>query len=134
MKAVLSILLRLAVIGLALILYTEVAVPAMSRTSNDANIGAGLIAFAGLALIGFAGGLLDGISQGALTSALWWLVIAAGIALGWWLVPPWLRNTSDYSYTTLLQQSRDVVPFIFGLVAGPAVVASGIGGVMGRGR
>jgi hypothetical protein len=134
MKALFSILLRFAVIGLGLILYTEVAVPAMNRTSNDANIGAGLIAFSALVLIGFAGGLLDGLGQGALTSALWWLAIAAGVALAWWMVPPWISNTTDYAYATRLQQNYEVVPFIFSLVAGPAVLASGIGGVMGRGR
>ncbi|RYB95360.1 hypothetical protein EUA93_14045 [Nocardioides oleivorans] len=132
MKGVFSILLRLAIIGFGLILYTEVAVPQMNKT-GDVAIGAGLIAFGALALVGFAGGLLDGMGQGALTSALWWLAIAAGVALGWWMIPPWLRNTTDYDYATLLEQSRDVVPFIFGLVAGPAVLASCIGGVMRRG-
>jgi hypothetical protein len=125
MRHVIAVLLRLAVIGLALTGYTVLVVPQMSE-AGDADIGAGLIAFAVLMLVGFVGCLLDTRRHGAITATIWWLVIAAGLAVGWWIALAIPRDTSA-SFGELLALDADLLPFTFGLVAGPAVVGAVVG-------
>ncbi len=125
MRHVIAILVRLAVIGLALTGYTVLVVPMMS-VAGDASIGAGLLAFAVLMLVGFVGCLLDTRQQGALIATTWWLVIAAGLAVGWWIALAIPRDAS-LSFGELLAADAGSLPFTFGLVAVPAVLGAVIG-------
>jgi hypothetical protein len=124
MRHVIAILVRLAALSLALTGYTVVVAPALSK-SGDA-IGAGLLAFAALMLVGFVGCLLDTLRQGPVTAVLWWIAIATGLAVGWWIVLAIPRDAS-LSFGELLSMDADQLPFTIGLVAGPAVVGAVIG-------
>ena len=125
MSHVIAVLVRLALLGLALTGYTLLVVPRMSEP-GDANIGAGLIAFAALMLVGLVGGLVDTLRVGAVTAVVWWLVIAAGLAVGWWIALAIPQDGSS-SFVELLAMDAGLLPFTFGLVAGPAVVGAVIG-------
>ena len=132
MSHVTAVLVRLAALGLALTAYTLLAVPAMSR-EGDANIGAGLLAFAALALVGLVGGAVDAVRHGAVTAVGWWVAVAVGLALGWWVTLAVPRDSS-MSFGELLAADAGLLPFTFGLVAVPAVVGAVVGRVLARGR
>ena len=125
-----AVLLRLAVLGIALTAYTLLVVPRMGD-GGDAAIGAGLIAFAALATVGLVGGLVDTVRVGAATAVAWWVVVAAGLAVGWWVALAVPRDDS-MTFTELLAADVGQLPFTFGLVAGPAVVGAVIGHATAR--
>ncbi len=130
MNHVVAVLLRLALMGLALTAYTQLVVPRMS-SSGDANIGAGLIAFAAMMLVGFVGCLVDTVRQGAVTAVVWWLAIAALFAVGWWVALAIPQDTSS-SFWELLALDAELLPVTIGLVAGPAVVGAVVGRAVRR--
>jgi hypothetical protein len=131
MTHVTAVLVRLALVGIALTGYTLLVVPRMTAP-GDANIGAGLIAFGALMLIGFVGCLLDTLRHGAVTAVVWWLVIATGLAVGWWIALAIPQDTSS-SFGELLAADAGLLPFTIGLVAGPAVVGAVVGNAIPRG-
>ena len=125
-----AVLVRVAVLGVALTVYTQLVVPRMGD-GGDAAIGAGLLAFAALVLVGFWGCLVDTLRVGAVPAVAWWVVVAAGLAVGWWVALAIPRDTS-MSFTELLAADVGQLPFTFGLVAGPAVVGAVIGRAASR--
>ena len=125
-----AVLVRLAVLGIALTAYTLLVVPRMGD-GGDAAIGAGLLAFAALMVVGFVGALFDSMREGLATGLAWWLVIAAGLAVGWWVALAVPRDDS-MSFTELLVADAPLIPFTFGLIAGPAVVGALVGRATAR--
>jgi len=125
-----AVLVRLAVLGIALTAYTLLVVPRMGD-GGDAAIGAGLMAFAALATAGFVGCLVDAARVGAATAVAWWLLVAAGLAVGWWVALAVPRDAS-MSFTELLASDVGQLPFTFGLVAVPALLGAAIGAATSR--
>ncbi|GAA1921825.1 hypothetical protein [Nocardioides hwasunensis] len=125
MRHLIAIVVRLAVLGLALTAYTWLVVP-LTSASGDASIGAGLLAFAALFVVGFVGALVDARREGARTAAGWWVAVAAGLAVGWWIALAVPRDSS-MSFGELLVADVGTVPFTFGLVAFPAVAGAMLG-------
>ena len=130
MSHVLAVLVRLAALGIALAVYATLVVPSMSD-AGDADIGAGLIAFAALALAGFGGALLDARRRGARTALGWWLVVAAGLAVGWWVALA-VPQDGSASFGELLAQDAGLLPFTFALVAVPATLGAALGRALPR--
>ncbi|GAA5122989.1 hypothetical protein GCM10023339_42140 [Alloalcanivorax gelatiniphagus] len=130
MKHVIAVLVRLALLGLALTAYTQLVVPLMS-SAGDADIGAGLIAFAALVVVGFVGCLVDTLRHGAVTAVVWWLAIAVCLAVGWWVALAVPQDTSS-SFGELLAADAELLPFTIGLVAFPAGVGAVIGHAVSR--
>ncbi|WP_210648682.1 hypothetical protein [Nocardioides sp. SYSU D00065] len=120
-----AVLVRLAALGIALAAYTTLVVPSMSD-AGDADIGAGLVAFAALALAGFGGALLDARRHGARTALAWWLAVAAGLAVGWWGALAMPQDASA-SFGELLARDAGLLPFTFALLAIPAALGAALG-------
>lgn len=120
-----AVLVRVAVVGIALAAYTQLVVPRMGD-GGDAAIGAGLIAFGALALAGFVGCLVDTVRVGAVPAVVWWVVVAAALAVGWRVALAVPRDAS-MSFTELLAADAGRLPFTFGLVAAPAVLGAALG-------
>jgi hypothetical protein len=59
------------------------------------------------------------------------VVVAAGLAVGWWVALAVPRDTS-MSFIELLAADAGQLPFTFGLVAGPAVAGAVIGRATAR--
>ncbi|MGF9756714.1 hypothetical protein AAII07_16060 [Microvirga sp. 0TCS3.31] len=125
-----AVLVRVAVLGVALTAYTQLVVP-RTGDGGDAAIGAGLLAFAALALAGFCGCLVDTVKVGAVPAVAWWAVVAAVLAVGWWVALAVPRDTS-MSFTELLAADAGQPPFTFGLVAAPAVLGAVVGAAVSR--
>ena len=132
MSNVIAVLVRLAVLGIALTAYTLIAVPAMSEP-GDANIGAGLLAFAALIVVSCIWSLVDGMRQGAPTAIARWAAVAVLLAVGWWVALA-VPQDSSMSFGELLAADAASIPFSIGLVLVPAVVGAVVGQAVGRRR
>lgn len=130
MRHVVAVLVRLAVLGVALTAYSLLVVPAMSD-AGDADIGAGLLASAVLAVAGLVGALVDARREGAPVALAWWLAVAAGLAVGWWVALA-VPQDSSITFADALAADAGQLPFTFGLVAVPAVVGAVVGGMLRR--
>jgi hypothetical protein len=84
MSTVVAVLVRLTVIALALGAY-YLAIPALFPDSTDANIGAGLIAFAGLVLVSLGWAFADARARGAAPTLVTWAAVAIAFGVLWLL-------------------------------------------------
>ncbi len=131
MRHVLPALVRLATLGLALVAYAMVVVPMMTEP-GDPNIGAGLIAFAGLVLASFAWSFVDGLRHGARPALGWWFSVAAALAAGWWVVLAAAERDASMSFGELLVADAGLLPFVFLLIAVPCAIGAGTGQALRR--
>ncbi len=114
MDTIVKIIIRAAVLGAALLLYTWLVV---GHTSvGDDALGAGLLAF--LLLVGTAlvWGLVDGRALRLGRAALVWAAVSALLAIGWTAVGA-LAGDTDPAF----------VPFVFLLVLVPAGLGAASG-------
>ena len=128
MSSAVAALVRVAVLGLALVLVTLLPI-----ASEDA-LGAGLLAFAGLVVASGGWAVVDGFRHGARTALLWWAVVAVVLALAWWLGFAATQRDGSLSFTQALTGDAGFVPFVIGLVLVPAAVGAALGGLAGRAR
>jgi hypothetical protein len=122
-----AILVRCVVIGAGIAVYSIVAPRVWRTEAGDANIGLGLLAF-GLLVLACAGwALVDGRRRPFPSVAIVWFPVAAVIALGWALTLAITEADESMSVRDLLVADAGLVPFVFGLVAVPALLAAAIG-------
>ena len=126
MSHLLAVVVRLLVLGGLLAAYYA-AMPHLFPGEQDANIGAGLLAFALVAVVSGAWGLVDGRSQrGARATAIW-----AGVAVVFgllWLVGLALVESDDsMSLFERLQVDAFLMVFMGALVLAPALAGVAVG-------
>ena len=127
MSTVVAVLVRLTVIGLAMGAY-YLAIPALFPDSTDANIGAGLIAFGGMALLSLGWAFADGRRRGAPPTVVTWAAVAIAVGVLWLLAMTVLDPDDGISLVQRLRLGASTAVFTAGLVLVPAGVGAAIGG------
>ena len=127
MSTAVAVLVRLTVIALALGAY-YLAIPALFPDSRDANIGAGLIAFAGLVLVSLGWAFADGRRRGAAPTAVIWVAVATAFGVLWLLAMTVLDPDDGIGLVQRLRLDASTAVFTAGLVLVPAGVGAAIGG------
>jgi hypothetical protein len=128
MRHATAVLVRLAVLAVALAIYIAwVAASADPDGAGGADIGAGLIAFAGIIVVSGVWALVDGRRQDAQTALVWWTVVAVLLAIGWWVAGAAVQRDGSMSFADMLAADSGQVPFTAGLVLVPAAVGALIG-------
>ena len=110
-----AIIIRLVVLGVALSLLLRSAALPLPR-SNDANIGAGLIAFGLVVLVSFGWALVDARRRGAAPTMIVWAVVAAAFGLLWLLALALLEADVSMSIAERLRLDAFLAVFTAGLV------------------
>jgi tryptophan-rich sensory protein len=126
-QALARILVRCVGIGAGLATYAWVAPRVWRTEEGDANIGLGLLAFAVLMIASAAWALVDGTRRPFTAVAVVWLAVAAVISLGWTVTLAIAQADESMSTTDLLVADAGLVPFAFGLVVVPALLAGAVG-------
>ena len=127
MSTVVAVLVRLTVIGLALGAY-YLAIPALFPDSTDANIGAGLIAFAGLVLVSLGWAFANARARGAAPTLVTWAAVAIAFGVLWLLAMTVLDPDDGIGLVERLRLDASTAVFTAGLVLVPAGVGAAIGG------
>ena len=127
MSTAVAVLVRLTVIALALGAY-YLAIPALFPDSRDANIGAGLIAFAGLVLVSLGWAFADGRRRGAAPTVVIWAAVATAFGVLWLLAMTVLDPDDGIGLVQRLRLDASTAVFAAGLVLVPAGVGAAIGG------
>ena len=130
MSTAVAVLVRLTVIALALGTY-YLAIPTLFPDSRDANIGAGLIAFAGLVLVSLGWAFADGRRRGAAPTVVIWAAVATAFGV-LWLLAMTVLDPDDISLVERLRLDASTAVFTAGLVLVPAGVGAAIGGTTHR--
>jgi Kef-type K+ transport system membrane component KefB len=122
-----AILIRLVVLGVALSCYYA-ALPFLFPGSNDANIGAGLIAFGLVVLVSFGWALVDARRRGAAPTMSGWAVVGAACGRVWLRGLALLEAAVRMSIAERLRVDAFLAVFTAGLVFVPAGLGAAIGG------
>lgn len=120
-------LVRVVAIGLVLAAYSLAVWLLASDPSGGANIGAGLLAFGGLALIGLVWGFLDARRRGLASSVVLWVVVGLVTSAGWLVVATVLGNDGSVRVGEQLAADAFLVPFVGGMIAFPAAIGAVVG-------
>lgn len=128
MHAVSSAVVRIVIISLTIAMYSAVVSASGWGGGTDANIGAGLVGFVGLVVLSLVWALVDGRALGLKDTILSWSVIAATVAIGWWVVLAVVEADPSSSVAENLVADLSLTVFVFGLVLVPASV----GALMGK--
>ena len=128
MSILVSIVIRTLTLAAAVAAYFFVAQRVWS-TKGDANIGAGLLAFALVIVVSFVWSARDGHRHGAGRAIGMWLAVAAVTPL---VLLGLLAASEPLTREQLLADAAVLGPTIFGLVAGPGVLGAALGQTMGR--
>lgn len=131
MSTVVAVLVRLTVIALALGAY-YLAIPALFADSPDANIGAGLIAFAGLVLVSLGWAFADARGRGVAPTVATWAAVAIAFGVLWLLALTVLDPDDGISLVERLRLDASTAVLTAGLVLVPAGVGAAIGGTLHR--
>lgn len=120
-------LLRGAV-ATAVLLTTPRLVDAVAPAERgDANIGAGLLAFAAVVVLSGAWSLRDGYRHGFGWTLRTWALAAILPAVGLWLGLAITEADAGTSVTDLLRADVALVPMLYAFVITGAVVGAGLG-------
>ena len=128
MSTLLAAVVRIVVMGAALGGYFAALPYLFSDDGDGANIGAGLIAFAGLMLVSFGWGFLDGRARGISPTVVVWAIVAAGVAVGWLVGLAVAEAGESMSVTDMIRTDLFSVFFTGGLILVPAAVGAAVGG------
>ncbi len=104
------------------------ALPFLFPDQEDANIGAGLIAFGLVVLVSLGWALADGRRHGALPTVVVWAVVAVAFGVLWLLGLATLEADDSMSLGERLRTDAFLAVFTAGLVLAPAGVGAAIGG------
>lgn len=127
MRILLAVPVRLVVIGGALAAYYAALPVLFPGDDGGANIGAGLLAFAGLSLISFCWSVFDGRARGFAPAASIWAGTGALLAAGWLVALALAEADASMSVMDHVTGDLATVPFVAGLVVAPAIVGAIIG-------
>lgn len=127
MHAASSAVVRLAMISIAIAIYTAAVSASGWGGETDANIGAGLVGFAGLTLLSFGWALLDGRAFSLKEAIMSWSIVAAALAVGWRIVLAVVDADPSLSVAENLLADLSLTFFFFGLVLVPASVGALVG-------
>lgn len=124
------LLLRLVALCGGWLLYLYVVVPAAFADSEDANIGAGLIAFGLVICAAALWSFVDGMRMPFARLALIWSVV--GVALGIVAAVP-IAAEDGFDFASLLTELAGTGPFIAILAIVPALLAGLVGSAVRSG-
>jgi hypothetical protein len=127
MHAASSAVVRLAMMSIAIAVYTAAVSASGWGGGTDANIGAGLVGFAGLTLLSFGWALLDGRAFSLKHTIMSWSIVAAALAIGWRIVLAVVDADPSLSVAENLAADLSLTFFFFGLVLVPASVGALVG-------
>jgi hypothetical protein len=130
MNIALAALVRVVTMGAALAAYYAALPLLFPDEGGGANIGAGLIAFAGLAITGFVWALLDGRARGISASIIIWAVVAAVLSVAWLVALAFIEADAGMSVADRIGADIFSVLFTCGLILVPAAVGAAIGGAL----
>ena len=82
MRLLLAAIVRLVVMGAGLAAYYA-ALPALFPGSNDANIGAGLLAFGGIVVVSLGWAFADARRRGTSSTVATWAIVAVAFGVLW---------------------------------------------------
>ena len=132
MNILVAAMVRSVVIGALLAAYI-VAIPVIfPDEGGGANIGAGLLAFAGLALIAAGWALLDGLSREFTRVVGSWCVVAALVAVGGLATRAIIEADGSLSILELISLDASLLPIGFSNLFLPALVGAAIGRALSR--
>lgn len=121
MQVASTAMVRIVVLGVVLALYSYVVASAVgSGGGADADIGAGLVGFAGLVLLSFGWAFVDGRAGRTRHVVVAWNVVAATLAIGWRIVVSVVEADVSLGVAEVFVADLSVVLFLVGLVAVPA--------------
>ena len=126
MRPVLAAVVRLVLLGAAMAAYYA-ATPYLFPGAEDANIGAGLIAFGVVALVSFGWAFADGRHRGAAPALVVWTVVAVAFGLLWLLGLAVLGADESLTLAERLRLDAFLAVFTAGLVLLPAAAGAGLG-------
>jgi len=121
-----AILVRLAALAVVVIAYTSLVVPMMSE-QGDANIGAGLLAFAIVIVISLIWSVVDGRRAGLAPTAVRWAIVAVVLSIGWVLLLVVVEGDDSMTTREAVGAAFGLVPFTIVLVLVPSLVGAAIG-------
>lgn len=133
MHAASSAVVRIVMMSVAIAIYTAAVSASRWIGGTDANIGAGLLGFAGLIVISFGWALVDGRGCSVKDTIMSWSMVAATLAVVWGIVRAIADADSSLSVAESLVADLSLTFFFFGLVLVPASVGAVVGGVSRRG-
>ncbi len=128
------IAIRLGAFALGLVAYDWAYSQAVQPTPGDADIGKGLLAFLALVLVSFAWAMVDGIRHRFVATAVVWLVVAVGFAVGWEVVLLAEVDEAGASFAELARADLGSVLFTVQLLFAPALVGATLGWLIQRGN
>ncbi len=120
-------LLRGAVATTALLITPRLVDAVAPAERGDANIGAGLLAFAAVIVLSGAWSLLDGYRRGFGWTLRTWALAAILPALGLWLGLAITEADASTSVTDILWADVGLVPMIYAFSLTGALVGAGLG-------
>lgn len=130
MTHLLAVVLRLVVLGVLLTAYYA-AMPYLFPGEQDANIGAGLLAFALVALVCGLWGIVDGRARGAATATAIWAVVAVVFGVLWLVGLALVESDDSMTVSERLQVDAFLMVFMGSLVLAPALIGVAIGRALG---
>ena len=128
-----SAVIRILAISVAITIYSSVVSSGERGGRTDADIGAGLVGFAGLMLLSLGWALVDGRTRSLEGTIVSWGAVAATVSIGWWIVRAIVDADSSSSVAENLVADLSLTFFVFGLVLVPACVGALIGVASRRG-
>ncbi|HXH77803.1 hypothetical protein [Nocardioides sp.] len=130
MHTVNAAMVRIAVLGAALAGYYAALPFLFPDDGGGANIGAGLIAFAGLALMSFGWALQDGRARGNSSTVTVWSIVAVVMGIGWFVALAVAEADASMSVADRIETYAFIMFFTVGLVFGPAAAGVGVGSAL----
>lgn len=126
MRLLLAAIVRLVVMGAGLAAYYA-ALPALFPRSNDANIGAGLLAFAGIVVVSLGWAFADARRRGASSTVATWAIVAVAFGVLWLVGLATLEADDSMTLSERLRLDAFLVVFTAGLVLLPAALGAALG-------
>ena len=130
MPFAIPVLIRVVTIGAGLAGYYAALPWLFPDDGGGANIGAGLIAFAGLALVSFAWAALDARRRGSAATVVSWAAVAAVVAVGWLVVLAVVESDASISVVERVRADLALIALTGSLVLAPAALGAAVGGVL----
>ena len=129
-----SAVVRIVILGVAIASYGALVSVNERGGGTDANIGAGLVGFAGLALFSFGCAVIDGRARSSKDTIMLWSLVAAALSIGRWIVLAIVEADASLGVAEILVADLSLTVFFFGLVLLPASVGALVGDASRRGE
>ena len=126
MRLLLAAIVRLVVMGAGLAAYYA-ALPALFPGSNDANIGAGLLAFAGIVVVSLGWAFADARRRGTSSTVATWAIVGVTFGVLWLVGLATLEADDSLTLVDRLRLDAFLAVFTAGLVLVPAALGAALG-------